>query len=304
MRKIACNEISTAVEKLCAEAAFNLPCDVYIALKEAAVREDGDLSRSLISQCIENADIAAKNRVPICQDTGFAVVFVQQGENLTVEGEDNLFEAIQKGISLGYEKHYLRKSIVNDPLFERKNTGDNCPAIIHLDIVEGDGLKIILAPKGGGSENCSALKMLKPSDGEQGVIDFVVNTVVSAGGNPCPPVIVGVGIGGTAEKCMEIAKRALLRPIVGAYCIRPNNGDTNNGDNNLGVCNTPLQNKYKNLEQKILEKINESGVGAQGLGGKTTALAVHIETHPTHIACLPVAVAINCHVARHSEVVL
>jgi len=294
MRKINCDLITAAVEKLCADAAFNLPCDVYAALKKSVLQEGDSLARSLLLQCVENADIAAKNKVPICQDTGFAVVFVEFGRELTVEGEDGLTAAIQKGVRLGYGKHYLRKSIVADPLFDRKNTGDNGPAVIHLYPTEGDGLKIILAPKGGGSENCSALKMLKPSDGEKGVIDFVVNTVISAGGNPCPPVIVGVGIGGTAEKCMESAKRALLRPV---------SANEIDGDNkpNADFLQAAL---YADLERKILAKINESNIGPQGLGGNTTALAVHIETYPAHIACLPVAVAINCHAARHAEIVL
>ena len=224
MRKISSKSITDAVEKLCADAAFNLPSDVYSALKISKKKESG-LAKTILSECVENADIAKKTLVPICQDTGIATVFVELGDKVEIEGSENLFEVIQAGVKAGYEKYYLRKSIVSDPLFDRKNTGDNTPAIIHFDLVKGDSLKIILAPKGGGSENCSALKMLKPSDGEEGVIDFVVNSVVSAGGNPCPPVIVGVGIGGTADKCLLSAKKALLREIdvqnVGAGFARP-----------------------------------------------------------------------------------
>jgi fumarate hydratase subunit alpha len=282
MRDIYFENITSAVENLCGEAAFNLPQDVYDALTAAVVCEKSDLAKSIIRQCVKNADIAKTEEKPICQDTGFAVVFVEIGRFVRIVGEYDIEEAIQKGIRNGYEKYFLRKSIVEDPLFNRKNTNDNCPAIIHYSFVEGENIRIILAPKGGGSENVSALKMLKPSDGEEGVIDFVVKTVVSAGGNPCPPVIVGVGIGGTAEKCLEIAKKALLRPI----------GQKHNID------------FYCKIEEKILAEINKSGVGAQGLGGNITALAVHIETFATHIACLPIAVAINCHAARHCEAVL
>jgi fumarate hydratase subunit alpha len=282
MRDICSQTITAAVEKMCKEAAYNLPDDVYAALRDAHCNESSCLAKSILSKCLENADIAKTEEKPICQDTGFAVVFVEMGSGVRVTGEDDMEEAIQKGIRNGYDKYYLRKSIVKDPLFDRKNTNDNCPAIIHLSVIKGENIKIILAPKGGGSENVSTLKMLKPSDGKDAVIDFVVNTVVSAGGNPCPPVIVGIGIGGTAEKCLEIAKKALLRPV----------GTKNTVD------------FYREMEEKILSRINDSGVGAQGLGGDITALAAHIETFATHIACLPVAVAINCHAARHCEVIL
>ena len=282
MREIHCDLIRDATQNLCKEAGYNLPKDVYSALEKAVSSEKSQLAKSILQKCLQNANIAREKETPICQDTGFAVLFVELGDKVRIVGEYNLQEAIRQGVKLGYEKYYLRKSIVNDPLIDRKNTLDNCPAIIHLDFVKGENIKIILAPKGGGSENCCKLKMLKPSDGERGVIDFVVNTVVRAGGNPCPPVIVGVGIGGDAEKCMEIAKKALLRPLE----VKNENS------------------YYKELEEKILALINESGIGAQGLGGTTTALAVNIETFATHIACLPVAVAINCHVARHAEAVL
>ena len=279
MREIHSNLIETAVCELCGQAAFNLPGDVYSALEKAVENEKSPLGKSILQKCVENADIAREKEMPICQDTGFAVVFVELGDEVQIIGEKNIEEAIQTGVKNGYEKYYLRKSIVRDPLFDRTNTGDNSPAFIHLEIVKGDKLKITLAPKGGGSENCSALKMLTPSDGEKGVIDFAANAVISAGGNPCPPVIVGVGIGGTAEKCLLAAKKALA--------AEPQHLD-----------------KYADLGKKILEKINASGVGAQGLGGSITALAVNIEVLPTHIACLPVAVAVNCHVARHAEVIL
>ena len=282
MRDICCENITAAVEKICADAAYNLPKDVYAALKEAQKGENSNLAKSILSQCIKNADIAKTEEKPICQDTGFAVVFVEIGKDVRIVGKDGIEEAIQKGVRNGYNKHYLRKSVVQDPLFDRKNTNDNTPAIIHFSFVEGENIKIVLAPKGGGSENVSALKMLKPSDGEEGVIDFVVKTVIAAGGNPCPPVIVGVGIGGNAEKCLESAKKALLRPVKESHPVK----------------------FYCEMEKKILAEINESGIGAQGLGGKITALAAHIETFPTHIACLPVGVAINCHVARHCEIIL
>jgi fumarate hydratase subunit alpha len=282
MRDIYSHNIISAVEEMCAKAAFNLPKDVYDALKTAQSDEDSNSAKSILSQCIKNADIAKAEEMPICQDTGFAVVFVEIGSDVRIIGEDNIEEAIQKGIRSGYEKHYLRKSIVKDPLFNRGNTGDNSPAIIHFSFAKGENIKIILAPKGGGSENVGALKMLKPSDGRNEIIGFVVNTVIAADANPCPPVIVGVGIGGNAEKCLEIAKKALLRPV----------GEKHKID------------FYREIEEEILIGINKSKIGPQGLGGKITALAVHIETFATHIACLPVGVAINCHVARHYEVLL
>ena len=269
---------------MCRTAAYNLPSDVETAINNAAEKEKSPIAKSILQKCCENAVRARKNAMPICQDTGFAVVFVELGIDVRIKGDDkSIYDAINKGIRSGYELNYLRKSIVADPIFDRTNTGDNTPAFIHLTLVEGDRIRIILAPKGGGSENCSALKMLTPSDGEQGIIDFVAGSVISAGGNPCPPVVVGVGIGGTAESCMLAAKKALLRTV--------------------GLTNQPTS-YYGELEQKILKKINKSGVGPQGLGGSTTALAVHIETLPTHIACLPVAVAVNCHVARHAEVII
>ncbi len=281
MRRIPAEKIAHAVEELCFTAAYHLPGDVRDSLAAAAERELSPLGSSILSRLLENAEIASKKRLPICQDTGFAVFFVEIGEQVRIAGGD-LTGAITEGTRRGYKKGYLRKSIVDDPLFNRVNTGDNTPPIIHLKIQPGDRLTITLAPKGGGSENMSAVRMLTPAEGRQGVIDFVVNTVVGAGGNTCPPTIVGVGIGGTFEKATLLAKEALLRPV-----------SEKNPDK-----------QYAELEEEILKGINASGVGPQGLGGITTALAVHILSHPCHIASLPVAVNLNCHAARHASITL
>jgi fumarate hydratase subunit alpha len=281
MRKIAYEKIVEGIARLCETAATKLPNDVYDALRNGMNCEKSPLGAAILADCLENANIAEKTNCPICQDTGFAVFFIEMGVNVSVEG-GLLEDAVSEGTALGYDRAYLRKSIVVDPIFNRSNTGDNTPPVIHLALVSGDKLSIILAPKGGGSENMSAIAMLKPSQGRTGVADFVVDTVIRAGGNPCPPVIVGVGVGGTFEKCAILAKKALLREV----------GSVNeNGD-------------YSELEQEILTRINNSGVGPQGLGGNTTALAVHIESHPCHIASLPVAVNLNCHAARHAECVM
>lgn len=281
MRFISFNEIVNAVELMCLTAAFNLPKDVLQALEKARQSESSLLGRSILEQCLENAHIAQIQRVALCQDTGVAVFFVEMGEDAKIE-DGHLYEAIQEGTRRGYEAGYLRKSMVRDPVFDRTNTKDNTPAIIHVDIVPGDKITIFLAPKGGGAENMSALKMLKPLMGKQGVMDFVVDTVVSAGGNTCPPVIVGVGIGGNFEKAAYLAKKSLLRTV---------------GEKNPDP-------RYADFEAEILDKINASGLGPQGLGGVNTALAVHILTHPCHIASLPVAVNINCHSARHAKIIL
>ena len=280
-RIIPFQQVADAVSRLCGDAAVRLPSDVLESLRQNGARETNPLAKSFFEQYLENADIALKENMPLCQDTGFAVFFVEYGENVQVDGE-GLAAAINAGVRDGYAKYFLRKSIVAEPLFERKNTKDNTPAVIHFTPVPGDSVKIVLAPKGGGSENMSALKMMKPSDGRAAVVDFVVNSVKNAGGNPCPPVIVGVGLGGTFEMCAQIAKRALLRKV----------GEPNPNP------------RYAELEAEILEKINATGVGSQGLGGDITALAVHIETYPCHIASLPVAVNLNCHAARHAEVTL
>lgn len=239
------------------------------------------MAKEFFDQYAENSRIAESTRLPLCQDTGFAVYFIELGTDVRFDRGD-IYSAVNEGTRQGYGEFFLRKSIVADPLFDRKNTRDNTPAIIHLKLVPGDKIKIILAPKGGGSENMSAVKMLKPSDGRQGVVDFVVNQVVNAGGNPCPPTVVGVGIGGTMEMAAILAKTALLREL-----------------------GKPAEDeRYAALEQEILEKINSSGVGPQGLGGNVTSLAVHILHHPCHLASLPVAVNLNCHAARHAEVTI
>lgn len=278
IRTVAFDDVVEMVRLCCLSAATRLPEDVLASLQDALQKETKPLAKELISQCLENARIAREENMPICQDTGFAVYFVEMGTMVKIEG-GTICEALTEGTRRGYRDGYLRKSIVSDPLFKRINTQDNTPPIIHLNMVPGDRIHVTLAPKGGGSENMSALKMLKPSDGKQGVVDFVTQTVINAGGNPCPPVIVGVGIGGTFEQAALLAKKALLRKV-----------------------NTPSEDaEYAELEQEILRKINASGVGPQGLGGDTTALAVHINHHPCHIASLPVAVNINCHAARHAE---
>ena len=277
LRVVPFQQVVDAVSACCLQAACQLPEDVSAALNRALQFEQGELGRDFLQQCLENARIAAAERLPICQDTGFAVFFVEIGELVKLDG-GSIYEAITAGVADGYRRGYLRKSIVSDPLFQRKNTTDNTPPIIHLSIVPGNRLSVILAPKGGGSENMSALRMLKPSDGRDGVIDFVTETVVKAGGNPCPPTIVGVGIGGTFEQAAFLAKKALLRPV---------GQQSDDAD-------------YAGLEREILARINQSGVGPQGLGGSVTALAVHINYYPCHIASLPVAVNLNCHAARHA----
>lgn len=280
MKVIKCEDIENKVAEICIEAALDLPKDVEDCIRESIEKESSPRARNFLEQYIENAEIARSERLPICQDTGVAVFFVELGQDAKIGG-GLLVDAIERGVEKGYKDGYLRKSIVGDPLFGRKNTGTNTPPVIHMDIVSGDGLKIVLAPKGGGSENMSALAMLKPSDGREGVVDFVVNSVVKAGGNPCPPTVVGVGIGGNFEMSAILAKKALLREI-----------------------NLPNPNPdYASLEKEILEKINASGVGSQGLGGDVTAFAVHVEYYPCHIASLPVAVNLNCHAARHKEIV-
>lgn len=278
MRKINYELIVEKIAELCQTAATRLPEDVHDALKKGMDGERSPLGAAILADCLENADIASETNCPICQDTGFAVYFIEMGVRASVKG-GLLENAVAEGTALGYERGYLRKSIVVDPIFNRSNTGDNTPPVIHLSLVPGDEISITLAPKGGGSENMSAIAMLKPSQGRAGVADFVVDTITSAGGNPCPPVIVGVGVGGTFEKCAILAKKALLREV----------GTVNPDD------------AYATLEDEILTRINKSGVGPQGLGGTTTALAVHIESHPCHIASLPVAVNLNCHAARHAS---
>lgn len=266
--------------QLCQEANFFLGEDVFDSLEKSLEREISLTGKDILKQLLTNAQIARKNKVPMCQDTGFTVVFLELGQEVNITG-GNLYDAINEGVRKGYTDGYLRKSIVGHPL-DRKNTGDNTPAVIHTSIVPGDKLKITVAPKGGGSENMSGLKMLKPAEGVEGVKKFVLETVKAAGPNPCPPIVVGVGIGGTFEKAALLAKKSLLRPL-GEPSHLP---------------------EVAILEQELYESINSLGIGPQGLGGKTTALAVHIEVFPCHIASLPVAVNINCHAARHKEAVL
>ena len=277
MRQIEASAITDLVAEMCQKANIFLGDDVVDALKSAQEREESPAGQEVLKQLLENVDIARSEQIPLCQDTGFAVFFVEWGQDAHLTG-GSLEEAINEGVRRGYREGYLRKSIVADPL-QRVNTGDNTPAVIHTTLIPGERVKITFAPKGGGSENMSALKMLKPSDGVEGVVDFVVNQVRESGPNPCPPVIVGVGLGGTFEKVALLAKKALLRPLGQPH---PD----------------PF---YAHLEQRILEKINDLGIGPQGFGGRVTALAVHIETFPAHIAGLPVAVNMNCHAARHVE---
>lgn len=275
MREIHINEIISAIREMCIEANYNLNDDIRGALESGLMREDSPIAKSVLGDILKNADIAKEERVPICQDTGMAVVFMEIGQDAAIVG-GSLRDAVDEGVRQGYEDGWLRKSVVRDPI-RRGNTGDNTPAVLHTEITDGDKIKISIAPKGFGSENMSAVKMLKPSDGIEGVINFVTETARRGGSNPCPPIVVGVGIGGTMEKAALMSKHALLRDI------RESNPDK----------------FYADLEQTLLEKINESGVGPQGLGGKTTALGVNVETYPTHIAGLPVAVNISCHVTRH-----
>jgi fumarate hydratase subunit alpha len=280
MREIEVAEISRAVFMLCLDANYSLGEDVLASLQAALQVEPSPTGRNVLEQLIVNAEIARDEQVPMCQDTGYAVVFAELGQDVRMVGGD-FYAAVNEGVRRAYVDGYLRKSIVADPL-NRVNTGDNTPAVIHVDIVPGDKIKLIVAPKGGGSENMSAVKMLKPADGAKGIMDFVVDTVSRAGSNPCPPVVVGVGIGGTMEKVALLAKKALLRKL----------GEPHPD---------PF---YAGMERDLMDKINKLGIGPQGYGGRTTALAVHIEIYPAHIASLPAAVNINCHAARHKERVL
>ncbi|HBS61102.1 MAG TPA: fumarate hydratase [Firmicutes bacterium] len=281
MRTLEAAEITRAVAELAREANYYLTEDIYHGLVRGRERETSPLGKEILNQLVENACIAREDAVPICQDTGMAVVFMEIGQAVRISGGE-LEAAVNAGVAQGYRQGYLRKSVVNDPLFTRKNTLDNTPAILHVRIVPGDEVRIQLAPKGFGSENMSALRMLKPSDGVAGVKKFLLETVINAGANPCPPIVIGMGIGGTMEKAAYLAKKALLR--------------------NIEVRNAhPL---YAELETELLALANKSGVGPQGLGGKVTALAVNVEYYPTHIAGLPVAININCHATRHAEVVL
>lgn len=276
MRKIQADTIRETVKKLCIDSNIYLPEDVKNALKKASEIEESPLGREILKDIISNAEIAGNGKIPICQDTGFSVFFVELGQDVSIVGGD-FYEAVNEGVRQGYAEGYLRKSIVDDPFLRRNNTGDNTPAIIHTDLVPGDKINITIAPKGGGSENMSALAMLTPSAGISGIKKFVVETVNRAGSNPCPPIIVGVGIGGTIEKTTLMAKKALLKKI----------GERHSDPD------------VAKLEEELLAEINRLGIGPQGLGGRITALDVHINTFPAHIASMPVAVNIQCHAARH-----
>ncbi len=279
MREINAQDITSAVRDIAIKANYFLGDDVIKVLKDRYEKEESPVGKEILDQIIENDEIAAEEHMPICQDTGVAVVFMELGQEVHVSGDIN--EAIHEGVRQGYKDGYLRKSIVENPLY-RKNTGDNTPAVIHMKVVPGDKIKITIAPKGGGSENMSRIKMLKPLEGKEGVKKFVIETISEAGGNPCPPIVVGVGIGGTFEKAALMSKEALLRPI-----------DDQNSDPRIAE-----------LECELLKEINKLGIGPMGLGGRTTSIAVKINTYPCHIASLPVAVNINCHAARHKTIVL
>ncbi len=281
MREIKAEDITQAVADLCQQANFELGDDVLQALKQTRKVEESPLARDALDRLIENAAIAREESLPLCQDCGTAVVFLEIGQEVHITGGD-LYTAVTEGVRQGYAKGYLRKSMVDRPFSERINTGGNTPPVIHARIVPGDKLKITVMPKGSGAENMSRLAMLKPGTGSEGIADMVVKTVSEAGSNPCPPVVIGLGIGGTAEKAMLMAKEALLREIG-----KPNPDP-----------------EITALEKDILAQVNALGIGALGLGGTVTALAVHAEVAPTHIASLPVAVNLQCHSARHREVVL
>ena len=281
MRIVKTKTITNAVADLCIKSNYELPKDVIGKIKEAKAKEKSELGNYCFLQILRNLRIAKMKKVPICQDTGMVVVFVEIGQDVHITG-GTLSDAINEGVRIGYERGYLRKSIVDDPIFIRKNTGDNTPAVIHASITSGSKIKITVVPKGFGSENMSRLTVLKPTDGAEGVKKFVVDTVKQAGANPCPPIIVGVGIGGTIEKAAMLSKQALIRSL------NKSNVDA----------------KMAGLEKQILIEINKLNIGPQGFGGSITALSVNIETYPTHIAGLPVAVNIGCYVSRHASVIL
>ncbi|MFU8796020.1 MAG: fumarate hydratase [Dehalococcoidia bacterium] len=281
MREIQAGAVTDTVARLFEHSCHHLPPDVIAALKQAGEKEKSPVCRDVLDRMLDNVDAAGREGIPLCQDTGAAVVMLELGQDARITGGD-LYAAVNEGVRRGYDKGYLRKSIADRPCFARVNTRDNTPAMIHTDIVPGDRLRISVLPKGGGSENCSRLTVLTPAKGRQGVIDFVVNLVDEVGGNPCPPVILGVGIGGTTDKTMFIAKKALLRSV----------GEPSPDPEVAG------------LEREILERVNGLGIGAMGYGGTVTALAVHVETYPCHIASMPVAVNMQCWCARRGEAVL
>lgn len=279
MREVSYDQIADTVAQLCKDANYFIGEDMIEAFKKGLEKEESETGKDILKQLLKNAEIAKSEEVPLCQDCGFAVVFLELGAEVHVAG--SIIEAINDGVRKGYTDGFLRKSILSDPV-NGKNTGDNTPAIVHTKLVPGDKIKITVAPKGGGSENMSEVKMMKPADGIEGVKSFVVDRVMRSSSNPCPPIVVGVGIGGTFEYVAFLAKKALLRDI----------GERNSD---------PF---YADVERELLEKINNLGIGPQGLGGRITALDVFIETYPRHIASFPVAVNINCHVARHKTAIL
>lgn len=281
LREVHVSDVTAAIKKLCVSANCNVPGETIGALERAVETEESPVGREVLKQILENHRIAREEGVPACQDTGVAMVFLEVGQDVHFVGGD-LYAAINEGVRQGYTEGYLRKSLVNDPLFKRVNTGDNTPAMIYVDIVAGTNVKITVAPKGGGAENMSGIAMLAPAAGVEGVKKFVVERVQKAGSNPCPPVVVGVGIGGTFDRVALLAKKALLRPV-GSHNPDP---------------------AYAKLEEDLLTEINKLGIGPQGFGGRTTALAVNIEYAPCHIASMPVAVNLNCHVGPHETVVL
>ena len=281
MRDINCKQITDTVSNLFQEACLHLPEDVLTVLKQARDKEESPVAKDVLAQMIKNTEISAKEKIPLCQDTGAAVLMLEMGQEVHITGGD-LYACVNEGVRQGYDKGYLRKSMVKQPFSARVNTKDNTPAIIHTDIVPGDKLKISVIPKGGGSENCSRLTVMPPAKGRQGIIDFVVNLVDESGSNPCPPVLIGLGIGGTTDKTMAMAKKALLRKV----------GEPNPDP------------EVAELEKEILERVNNLGIGPMGYGGRTTALAVHAEVFPAHIASMPVAVNIQCWCARHKEATL
>ena len=281
MRAIKASSIFQAVAQLCQQANFELGEDVIAALKQAQQAEESPLGREVLSQLLENARIAKEERLPLCQDCGTAVVFLEIGQDVHITGGD-LYDAVEEGVRQGYAEGYLRKSVVSQPFSARVNTNDNTPPVIHIEIVPGDQLKITVLPKGGGAENMTRLAILKPGEGRTGIIDLVVATIDEAGGKPCPPLIVGLGIGGTAEAAMLLAKKALLHPVA-----KPNPDP-----------------ETAELEKELLTRINNLGIGPLGFGGRTTALAVHAEVMPTHIASLPVAINLQCHSARYKKAIL
>ncbi len=281
MREVNVKDLIPVVKKLCIDANYYMGKDVIAKIKEFKEKEESPTAKSVLDILLENYELADKEQMPICQDTGIAVVFVELGQDVHMIGGD-FTEAINEGVRQGYKDGYLRKSIVADPIIDRINTKDNTPAIIYTEIVPGDKIKITIAPKGGGSENMSEVKMMKAADGIKGVVDFVVDRISRSGGNPCPPIVVGVGLGGNFEQSALLAKKSLLR------LLTEKNPDP----------------KWAKVEEEILEKINNLGIGPQGLGGRTTALAVHILSKPCHIASMPVAVNVQCHAARHKSAVI